>query len=54
MGWRAAPEEARRESCQREGACRQAGRDEALMPGPLGRIAMRGFVNEPGQPEFTR
>ena len=54
MGRRAAPEEVRRQSCEREGARRQAGRDEALMPGPFGRIAMRGFVNEPGEPEFNR
>jgi hypothetical protein len=54
MGRRAAPEEVRCQSCEREGARRQAGRDEALMPGPFGRIAMRGFVNEPGEPEFNR
>ena len=54
--WDGAPRQRRygASPAEREGACRQPGRDEALMPGPFGRIAMRGFVNEPGEPEFNR
>ena len=40
--------------CECESAPRESGRDKALVPGPFGRIAMGGFVNQPGEPEVNR
>ena len=40
--------------CECESAPRESGRDKALVPGQFGRIAMGGFVNQPGEPEVNR
>ena len=53
-GQRAAPQEVWRNPYERESARREPGRDKALVPDPFGRIAMRRFVNQPGEPEFNR
>ena len=46
----AAPEKVRHEAGERDGAFREARRDEAGVPRPFERVRARGLMDEPGQP----